>query len=105
MSKLVLIFKNALKTLFSNKRRLMLSSLGIALSAFLFIFLQLVVHLPQHITFSNYQNFPKDTILINGDFDYNNLAKLNDKNYKYTYVTNPIEFAIENRANVKLINY
>jgi len=105
MNKFILILKNAVKSLFSNKKRLILSSLGISLSAFLFIFLQIAILLPQHMAFANYQNFPKDTILINGDFDYNKLEQLEDKNFKYTYATKPMQFEIKDRPNVKALSY
>jgi putative ABC transport system permease protein len=105
MSKTRLLFMSAIKTLFSNKKRMVLSSLGIALSAFLFVFLQLVAHLPQQVSFAEYQNFPKDSILFKGDLDYNRVSQLTKETFKYTYTTAPIEFAINNRLNVKIINY
>lgn len=99
-------FKNiiihSIKISFSDPRRFLLSTVGIIISSFLFVFLTLTTSFLNDLEFVKYKYFPKDAALVDGKFTYNSVKNL-DRKIKYTLVTEPVDYLLEvNRANLKV---
>jgi ABC-type antimicrobial peptide transport system permease subunit len=97
MNRIRSLIWSALLTALSNRKRYLLTISGIALSTFLFVFVQFILQVPLQVDFVKYKSFPSDSILVTGAFTYDDeyLTVADQNVYKYSRIGAPLTFSLE----------